>query len=258
MKRVLKVILLIAIVIFLFDFVNAQKGCCSWHGGVSGCSSNGRIICNDGTYSPSCTCTPPKVYGCTDYNAINYDNNANIDNGSCRYEREEKETIILNYAEEIQNPNNIKNGKNKIIREGKNGEKIIKYRIVTDKTGNELSREIISETIVMEPIDKIILIEEAISQVINEKTEEQNKNISSQVYEDSKDSSILLLVLCMVFIFNKIKLKKRKYRVPFLEKIENINNRIIRYIFYFLYILFILPVTIDFIYLIFKINRMSK
>lgn len=35
-----------------------QRGCCSWHGGVSGCS-NGRIVCNDGTYSPSCTCYVP-------------------------------------------------------------------------------------------------------------------------------------------------------------------------------------------------------
>lgn len=32
-----------------------RSGCCSWHGGVSGCSG-GRITCNDGTLSPSCTC----------------------------------------------------------------------------------------------------------------------------------------------------------------------------------------------------------
>ncbi|WP_294966244.1 hypothetical protein [Sulfurimonas sp.] len=36
-----------------------QRGCCSWHGGVSGCS-NGRVTCNDGTYSPSCTCVVPQ------------------------------------------------------------------------------------------------------------------------------------------------------------------------------------------------------
>jgi hypothetical protein len=35
-----------------------QRGCCSWHGGVGGCS-NGKIVCNDGTYSPSCTCAIP-------------------------------------------------------------------------------------------------------------------------------------------------------------------------------------------------------
>lgn len=32
-----------------------QSGCCSWHGGVCGCS-NGRKKCCDGTKSPSCTC----------------------------------------------------------------------------------------------------------------------------------------------------------------------------------------------------------
>lgn len=32
-----------------------KQGCCSWHGGVCGCS-NGRTVCCDGTYSPSCTC----------------------------------------------------------------------------------------------------------------------------------------------------------------------------------------------------------
>lgn len=29
--------------------VNAQRGCCSYHGGVAGCSENGRTICRDGT-----------------------------------------------------------------------------------------------------------------------------------------------------------------------------------------------------------------
>lgn len=39
------------------DLVPLKRGCCSWHGGVSGCDdNNGRVICNDGTYSPSCKC----------------------------------------------------------------------------------------------------------------------------------------------------------------------------------------------------------
>ena len=67
--------------------VNAQRGCCSHHGGVAGCGANGRQICADGTYSPSCTCTPPvtSIYGCTDSNAKNYNSRANRDNGSCVY-----------------------------------------------------------------------------------------------------------------------------------------------------------------------------
>lgn len=32
-----------------------KSGCCSWHGGVCGCSG-GRQVCCDGTLSPTCTC----------------------------------------------------------------------------------------------------------------------------------------------------------------------------------------------------------
>jgi len=38
-----------------FDFLEAQRGCCSHHDGVCGCE-NGRKVCCDGTYSPTCTC----------------------------------------------------------------------------------------------------------------------------------------------------------------------------------------------------------
>ncbi len=34
----------------------SQRGCCSHHGGVLGCAKNGRTICRDCTYSPSCYC----------------------------------------------------------------------------------------------------------------------------------------------------------------------------------------------------------
>ncbi len=34
----------------------AKSGCCSWHDGVCGCDALGRVICCDGTISPSCTC----------------------------------------------------------------------------------------------------------------------------------------------------------------------------------------------------------
>ena len=67
--------------------VSATRGCCSHHDGVSGCSSSGRLVCNDGTLSPSCTCTPTVTYtyGCTDETAKNYNSSANKDNGTCEY-----------------------------------------------------------------------------------------------------------------------------------------------------------------------------
>lgn len=80
----------ILLLIFLFVcpiIVNAQRGCCSHHGGVAGCSQNGRQICRDGTLSPSCACTPKVtyIYGCTDSSAKNYNSKANKDNGTCQY-----------------------------------------------------------------------------------------------------------------------------------------------------------------------------
>lgn len=36
--------------------IEPRQGCCSWHGGQCGCDSYGRVICCDGTLSPSCRC----------------------------------------------------------------------------------------------------------------------------------------------------------------------------------------------------------
>ena len=86
MKKKTKLIL-VCIILLAPLKVSATKGCCSHHGGVSGCSSSGRHVCNDGTLSPSCTCTPTVTYtyGCTDKNASNYNSSANRDDGSCIY-----------------------------------------------------------------------------------------------------------------------------------------------------------------------------
>lgn len=36
--------------------LEAARGCCSHHGGMSGQCSNGRVVCRDGSISPSCKC----------------------------------------------------------------------------------------------------------------------------------------------------------------------------------------------------------
>lgn len=43
------------------NYTISQSGCCSWHGGVCDCGFNGRVICCDGQYSPSCTCNSPDI-----------------------------------------------------------------------------------------------------------------------------------------------------------------------------------------------------
>lgn len=38
------------------DILEAGRGCCSRHGGMSGQCNNGRVVCRDGSISPSCRC----------------------------------------------------------------------------------------------------------------------------------------------------------------------------------------------------------
>lgn len=45
----------------LDELLLPRSGCCSWHGGMSGQCYMGRVVCNDGTLSPSCTCRASTV-----------------------------------------------------------------------------------------------------------------------------------------------------------------------------------------------------
>ena len=55
-------ILLIFLMLLFPILAYAQSGCCSWHGGVDYCDrSEGKIVCNDGSYSPSCRCSKEEL-----------------------------------------------------------------------------------------------------------------------------------------------------------------------------------------------------
>lgn len=86
-KKILSFLVIGIMLLYPFDIALAQRGCCSHHGGVAGCGSNGRQICKDGTTSKTCTCTPKVsyVYGCTDKTAKNYNPSANKNDNSCTY-----------------------------------------------------------------------------------------------------------------------------------------------------------------------------
>ena len=58
MKKMLSVLLIVILFLVWGVFVIADeqgRGCCSYHGGVCDCVG-GRVVCCDGTYSPSCRC----------------------------------------------------------------------------------------------------------------------------------------------------------------------------------------------------------
>ena len=64
-----KILLIVILYFLLSGEVGAAglQGCCSHHKGVDYCSSSGRVVCNDGTYSPSCRCDS------YDYSNYSYD-----------------------------------------------------------------------------------------------------------------------------------------------------------------------------------------
>ena len=118
---------LLTVIVFLLLLpisVSAGRGCCSHHGGVCGCNSYGMSKCCDGTSAKaaSCACTPPKVKGCTDPKANNYNSNANYNDGSCKY-------TVYGSTDEKANNYNAKANKN---------DGSCKYDVLgcTDKTAN--------------------------------------------------------------------------------------------------------------------------
>ena len=83
MKRLLPIICILIFVFMLIFTANlsqtyAGRGCCSWHGGQSYCDRNiGKWVCNDGTYSPTCTCSSNEDE-LTDNSNFQYDSNSSI------------------------------------------------------------------------------------------------------------------------------------------------------------------------------------
>lgn len=274
MKKVVGCILLI---IFLMPLnVYAQKGCCSWHGGVSGACRNGYQVCNDGTTSPSCTCsggttsssssssssrqvyTPSYTYGCTDKNAINYNPNANKDDGSCiakvlgctdqsaknydssantndnscRYEKEIIETEEIKYSIKYVDNENMTKGEEKTKTKGVNGEKEVTYLVIVDADGKEISREKKNETITKEATTEII---------------ERGTNDSSST------TFGMLWIICLIIAFYQA--FKHKDGNLLLNKIQKQKNGT-KVVLYILYVFTVIPAFIDVVKII--INKIKN
>ena len=110
MKKTLPTIIILLSLITMFFLLilsktYANRGCCSNHGGQSYCDKDGRIVCNDGTYSPSCICDQNEV--------LNKNDNVNNSGTNLR----EKYNISNNYNITTNEPanNNENNNDNDMI-----------------------------------------------------------------------------------------------------------------------------------------------
>ena len=241
--------------------VSTQRGCCSSHGGVVGCSSNGKQICADGSLSPSCTCTPPAVYGCTDYKANNYNPNANKDDGSCTYtvygcttkeainynsnanasdgscifQKEIKEQIFIPF-ETIYTQNKD------LVVESKEGIKEITYQIQYNEQNIEIKRETVSEIILEEPRTQV---------VFEERSETEKEAVEATVEEKEEENPIFTFLYIGIFISNLIRRIKQKEKKCIINKIFTTK---LKYLWLIIYFLLIIPSFIDFVILCIKKN----
>ncbi len=257
-----KWLIFIAIIILMPCTVSAKSGCCSWHGGVAGCSG-GRQVCNDGTLSPSCTCSggtsssasvssqPTYIYGCTNSTAINYNNRANKDDGSCispvygckdqtainyksdantednscEYKKEIVLTEKIKYEIKHQKSDELLKGKNEIKVTGKDGEKKVTYDAVVDKNGKVLTKNKIKEEFITRPVDQVIM----------EGTKESNNFVSLLWFAS--------LIIVLIYAY-----KHRE--APLIVNFIANKAGIPRIVLYVVYVLFIIPAFIDIILLI--------
>ncbi len=262
MKKVV-IVLLASILMFIgMQEVLAGRGCCSHHGGQAYCS-NGRWVCRDGTYSPTCTCsggsssgsrsyntttkrttTIRQIYGCMDKSAINYNYSANVSDGSCQYEKIETSKENIYYSTETKG--SLTSGEKEVIREGKNGEKEVTIKKIVNENGSEVSSEKVNETIIVDPVNEIV---EYHARTTRTQTSEKTE-------EESNTSLVVTIILLIINIYYGYKNKDANLLI---NKIKAIDSKV-KYILYFLYFIFIIPVFIDIVLVIidfFKRNKQS-
>ena len=257
MKKIVIVVFIFICMFFSSNRVLAGRGCCSHHGGQAYCS-DGRWVCNDGTYSPTCTCsggssssgssyykksvrttTVKKIYGCTNSNAINYSSNANVSDGSCRFER--IETSIEKYGYETVNVGDKTGEKKEVITQGKDGEKKIVKRIITNELGEEVSTELISEEIIKEPTNEVI-------KYVKTENFTMSKDILNEKAYDGQSNNIIILEIILIAVA-VLYSNKNKNANTIINKIKK-TRPLFKIILYLLYFILVLPPFADIILMI--------
>ncbi len=263
--------LIFIIVCGLFPLnVFAQRGCCSHHGGVAGCGSNGRTICKDGTYSPSCTCTPPIIYGCTDVNAENYNKNANRDNGSCKYiiygctdkkainydqkantnngtcqyEKQETEISAIPYSTDYESVKELEEGMQQIKQEGIDGKKQIQYKIITDANGNVIEKSVINEQILEEAKPQIIMVGTK---------KEETRTVEPEANEENEEDPIIFEILLLISIFLIPYYHKKNPTLKILYKSFSNSNKKTNIFLKIVYFILVIPSFVDIVIILKKV-----
>lgn len=66
------------------------------------------------------------------------------------------ETMPIDYSTVVKKDDNLSKTVNKVTQEGENGEKLVSTKVVYEN-GKEVEKKVISETVVKEPVEKVIL-----------------------------------------------------------------------------------------------------
>ncbi len=217
-----------------------RTNCANWglsygqyhcHNGGNASSSNSR------SYNTTTKATTVRhIYGCMDNGAINYNANANASDGTCKYEKTETITETIYYDTKVEGNNTI--GNKKVIQDGKNGEKQVVVKKIVDERGSEISRETISETISIEPVNEIVTYDiKTTKKLVINSNEEENSN------------SMPLIVTIIFLIINVIYGNKNKDTKLIINEIKKVNSWI-KYILYLLYFIFVIPVFVDIVLVI--------
>lgn len=277
MKKVVGFILLIVLLVPIN--VSARRGCCSWHGGVSGACRNGYQVCNDGTTSPSCTCsggtssssssssrssygssssssrqtyTPSYTYGCTDKNALNYNPKANKDDGSCIAKVLGcTDKAAINYNSSANTNDNSCQYEKEITETEK-----VKYKtkyIDNDemdkgeekvKTAGKDGEKSVVYTVTLDAAGNEINREKKSETVTLEAKEEV---IERGTHEDSAPAIGILWIICLIIAFYQA--FKNKDGNLLLNKIQK-QKDFFAIILYILYVITVVPAFIDVIIII--------
>ncbi len=200
---------------------------------VYGCMDSSAYNYNPRATKDDGSCVAKK-YGCMDNQAINYDPSANISDDTCHYKK------LLVVKKKIKFETNYKNSDEMLVDEketvveGINGEKEITYDAVVDKDGNVISKEMVNEVVIKEPVNKVVKVG----------TKETDSTLG-----------VVIWIICLIFAFYYA--NSHRDGKLLLNKIFK-QNKYIRVLLYLVYIFFVLPVFIDIVLIIIDIIKKRK